>query len=123
MGAQRTKIPTPARADRRTSRRAKGYPRRHGRKRDNTVELIDTLLLTSVKVVENGDTRHVSTLAAIMLQLWRKEAAGDQKALAVRLKYEEFASQNSKPRLEITFEDDEYTAALARHSDAERPHE
>jgi hypothetical protein len=38
---------------------------------------------------------------------------GDPRALRIRLKYEEFARQHSKPRIETVFVDNEYTTAFA----------
>jgi hypothetical protein len=42
-----------------------------------------------------------------------KGVSGNQRALKVLLKYQEFARQNSEPRLEVTFVDNDYTRALA----------
>jgi beta-lactamase class A len=85
------------------------YPARH----KGTVEMIDRLFLKPVEITVNGETKTVSTLEAIVLQLWLKEVSGDRIALNVRLKYQEFARQNSVPGLEIAFVDNEYTRALA----------
>jgi hypothetical protein len=91
-----------------------GNPRRQYPARSRgTVEMIDRLLLKPVEVTVNGETRTVPTLEAILLQLWLKEVAGDRRALSVRLKYQEFAKQNSEPKLEIAFVDSDYTRALA----------
>jgi hypothetical protein len=90
------------------------YPRRS----ISVVEMIDGLLSGPIDIVENGVTRRVSTLEAIILQLWRKEVSGDRRALSVRLKYQEFARQNAKQRVEITFVDSDYTRALAGGSTA-----
>jgi hypothetical protein len=91
-----------------------GNPRRQYPVRSKgTVETIDRLLLKPVEVTVNGETRTVPTLEAILLQLWLKEVAGDRRALSVRLKYQEFAKQNSKPKLVITFVDSDYTRAMA----------
>jgi hypothetical protein len=89
--------------------RRRKYPARS----KGTVEMIDRLLLKPVEVTVNGETRMVPTLEAILLQLWLKEVAGDRRALSVRLKYQEFATHNSEPKLEITFVDSDYTRALA----------
>jgi hypothetical protein len=89
--------------------RRRKYPARS----KGTVEMIDRLLLKPVEVTVNGETKTVPTLEAILLQLWLKEVAGDRRALSVRLKYQEFARHTSKPKLEITFVDSDYTRALA----------
>jgi nucleotidyltransferase/DNA polymerase involved in DNA repair len=87
--------------------------RRYPARSISAVEMIDEELLRPIDIVENGVTRRVSTLEAIVLQLWRKEVSGDRRALSVRLKYQEFARQNTKQRVEITFVDSDYTRALA----------
>ena len=75
--------------------------------------MIDRLFLKPVEITVNGETQRVTTLEAILLQLWMKEVAGNQRALIVRLKYQEFARQHTETRLEITFTDSEYTRALS----------
>jgi hypothetical protein len=88
--------------------------RRRAREASGVVELIDTLMLSAVDITENGKTRTVSTLEAILLQVWLKEVSGNHHARRVRLKYEEFARQNMKlQRTEITFVDNDYTRALS----------
>jgi hypothetical protein len=79
----------------------------------STVEMIDRFFLKPVEVTVHGETKNISTLEAIVIQLWLKEVSGDQRALKVRLKYQEFARQTSEPRLEVIFVDSEYTRALA----------
>jgi hypothetical protein len=87
----------------------------------STVELIDRFFLKPVEVTVDGETKVISTLEAIVMQLWLKEVLGDQRALKVRLKYQEFAKQNSEPRLEVIFVDNEYTRALAGVTSIETP--
>jgi Family of unknown function (DUF5681) len=79
----------------------------------STVEMIDNFFLKPVEVTVDGETKIISTLEAIVMQLWLKEVLGDQRALKVRLKYQEFARQNSEPRIEVIFVDNDYTRALA----------
>jgi hypothetical protein len=94
-----------------------GNPRRRYPARSrSSVEIIDRLFLKPVDITVNGETKRVTTLEAILLQLWMKEVAGNQRALRVRLKYQEFARQHSEPRLEITFTDSDYTRALSAGS-------
>ena len=91
-----------------------GNPRRRYPARSrSTVEMIDRLFLRPVEITVNGETQRVTTLEAILLQLWMKEVAGNQRALSVRLKYQEFARQHTETRLEVTFTDSEYTMALS----------
>ena len=58
-------------------------------------------------------SRKATTLEAILFRLWQKEVLGDTRALKIRLKYQEFARQHSKPRIETVFVDNEYTTAFA----------
>jgi hypothetical protein len=91
-----------------------GNPRRQYPARSkSTVELIDKFFLRPVEVTLDGETQNVPTLEAIVIQLWLKSVSGDQRALKVLFKYQEFARQNSEPRLEVTFVDNDYTRALA----------
>jgi hypothetical protein len=87
--------------------------RRYPARSKGTVEMIDRFFSAPVGITVNGEERKVSTLEAIILQLWLKEIAGNQKALDVRLKYETFARANSEARVELIFVDTDYTRALA----------
>jgi hypothetical protein len=75
--------------------------------------MIDGLFLKAVEITVNGEDKKISTLEAIILQLWLKEVAGDRKALDVRLKYEAFARANSEIKVEMIFVDNDYIRALA----------
>jgi hypothetical protein len=91
-----------------------GNPKRKYTKRvETTVELIDKLLLKPVEITVGEKSRKVTTLEAILFRLWQKEVLGDARALKIRLKFQEFARQHSKPRIETVFVDNEYTAAFA----------
>lgn len=79
----------------------------------STVEMIDKFFLKPVEIAVNGEDLTVSTLEAIILQLWLREIAGDRKALDVRLKYETFARGNSELKVETIFADTDYTRAFA----------
>jgi hypothetical protein len=87
--------------------------RRYPKRAETTVELIDRLLLKPIEITVGDKTRTVSTLEAILFRLWQNEVLGDPRALKIRLKYQEFATQHSKPRIETVFVDNEYTTALA----------
>lgn len=87
--------------------------RRYPKRVATTVELIDKLLLRPVEITVGDKTRKVTTLEAILYRLWLKEVAGDARALKIRMKFQEFARQFSKPRIETVFVDNEYTAAFA----------
>jgi hypothetical protein len=91
-----------------------GNPKGKYSPRDNSVvATIDRLLLTRVDLNISGDARKVSTLEAIILQLWIKEISGDRRALRTRLRYEQFVNRNIMPRAETIFAEDEYSRALA----------
>jgi hypothetical protein len=87
--------------------------RRYPKRVETTIELIDRLLLKPIEIKVDDKPRRVTTLEAILFRLWQKEVAGDTRALKIRLKFEEFARQHSKPRIETVFVDNEYTAAFA----------
>jgi hypothetical protein len=93
--------------------------RRYPKRVETTVELIDKLLLKPVEITVDEKSRRVTTLEAILFRLWQKEVLGDPRALKIRLKYQEFARQHSKPRIETVFVDNEYTAAFAAASPME----
>jgi Family of unknown function (DUF5681) len=72
------------------------------RKPKGTVALIDAAFAEQIDIVENGASRRVSAFEAILLQLWKKEIAGDKRATAVRLKYQEFVERRcGKPKPEF----------------------
>jgi hypothetical protein len=87
--------------------------RRYPKRLETTVELIDKLLLKPVEITVGEKSRRVTTLEAILFRLWQKEVLGDTRALKIRLKFQEFARQHTKPRIETVFVDNEYTAAFA----------
>ena len=75
-----------------------GNPKRqYKRAPKGTVALIDAAFEARIDIVENGASRRVSVFEAIFLQLWTKEMSGDKRAIAVRLKYQEFVSQQGGP--------------------------
>jgi hypothetical protein len=79
--------------------------RRKARRAATTAEIIDKMLLAPIDITENGIARRVTTLEAILLQLWQKEFDGNRRALAIRLKYEELDQTIAEPTTEITFAD------------------
>jgi hypothetical protein len=87
--------------------------RRRSRRPLRLIEVIDQILLKPVTVTENGLARQMPAVGAIVLQLLRKELAGNRRALTVRLAYEALAQQYAERKLEIRFVDSDYTQALA----------
>jgi hypothetical protein len=79
----------------------------------SVLETIDGHLLRLIDIVENGVSKKVTVLAAIIVQLWQKEISGDQRALGVRLKYEEIARETAERGVEVEFIGSDYTRALA----------
>jgi Family of unknown function (DUF5681) len=93
--------------------------RRKARRAATTSEMIDKLLLSPIDITVKGQARRVRKLEAILLQLWRKELAGNRRALAVRLKYRELGRPNTGTRTDITFVDNPYSQACGASSDAD----
>jgi Family of unknown function (DUF5681) len=92
-----------------------GNPKRqYKRVPKGTVEIIDALFADQIDIAENGVSRRVSVFEAIILQLWIKEMTGNKRAIAVRLKYQEFVTSQVKPG-GVIFEhpQDDYTNWLA----------
>jgi len=79
------------------------------------LEMIDKLLLTSVKITRDGESKRVTTLEAILEQLWSKGIAGDRRARAVYLRCRELAPQAADGKVQITFADSEYSRAFSAH--------
>jgi hypothetical protein len=79
------------------------------KQRRPTTPEIDKLLLAPIDITENGKPRRVTTLEAILLQLWRKELAGNRRAFVTRLKYQELAQKHTEATTEITHGDSPYT--------------
>ena len=96
-----------------------GNPRRQYRRaQEGTLELIDKMFGEQITIVENGASRRVAVFQAILLQLLIKEMAGDKRALDVRLKYQEFASQQRGPPEIIIEAECEHRAKVLRLPDA-----
>ena len=85
------------------------------------LEMIDKLLLTSVKITRDGVSKRVTTLEAILEQLWSKGIAGDRRARAVYLRCLELAPQVADGKVQITFADSEYTRTFTGQSLAGSP--
>jgi hypothetical protein len=76
-------------------------------------ELIDSLLLEAIQIVESGEKKSIPKLEAVMLQLWAKELAGNRRAVKVRLKYHRFVGHSTERKTQLIFVDSSYTRALA----------
>jgi hypothetical protein len=97
--------------------------RKYPNRRPSVLEFIDKLLLRPIEVVEKGETKRVTALAIIVLQLWRQEFAGNRQALAVRLKYEAIAQEAAERGVEVELAENDYTRALAAALQQDTDHE
>ena len=79
------------------------------------LEMIDELLLTSVKITRDGESKRVTTLEAILEQLWSKGIAGDRRAMAVYIRCRDLAPQVADETVQITFADSDYTRDFSAH--------
>lgn len=79
------------------------------------LEMIDKLLLTSVKITRDGVSKRVTTLEAILEQLWSKGIAGNRRARAVYIRCQELAPQVADSTVQITFADSDYTRDFSVH--------
>ena len=86
--------------------------RRYRKRSEGRAEMMTRILLKPVDVTVSGERKKITALEAILLQLRAKELSDQPRASKVRLKYEDFARQNSQPRPRIVFVDSDYTQAL-----------
>ena len=85
------------------------------------LEMIDKLLLTSIRITRDGVSKRVTTLEAILEQLWSKGIAGDRRARAVYFRCLELSPQVANGEVQITFADSEYTRTFTDQSFAGSP--
>jgi hypothetical protein len=92
-----------------------GNPKRqYKRVPKGTVKIIDAIFAEQIDIIENGVPRRVSVFEAILLQLLSKEISGNRRAIAARLKYQEFvASQGKQGGFMLEYPQDDYTRWLA----------
>jgi uncharacterized protein DUF5681 len=86
---------------------------------ENMTAVINRLLLNPVTITFNGQQRVVTAVEAIVLQLLRKAMEGEAGARRVLLKYQGFARQSAKTRLEVRFLDSDYTQSLANWTEGQ----
>jgi len=73
-----------------------GNPKRMRKKNPKpVVDMIDEFFAGEIDIVEQGVSRRVSALEAIVLQLWRHAVAGSKRAMNVLLQYQAFAARRS----------------------------
>jgi hypothetical protein len=107
IGYGRTRKRTRIRKDQ--SRERNRQYRKHS---EGRIEMMTRILLKPVDITVSGERKRITALEAILLQLRAKELSDQPRASKVRLKYEDFARQNSQPRPRIVFVDSDYTQAL-----------
>jgi hypothetical protein len=87
--------------------------RRYRKRSEGRAEMMTRILLKPVDITVSGERKRITALEAIVLQLRAKDLSDHPRASKVRLKYEEFARENSQARPQIVFVDSDYTQALA----------
>jgi hypothetical protein len=91
-----------------------GNPRKSKPKpREGALATMERLLLAPVRLTIDGEPKQVPALEAIVLQLLQKTMAENVRAARVLKKYKEFAHQNMKRKLDLTFVESAYTRAVA----------
>jgi hypothetical protein len=76
------------------------------------LEMIDKLLLAPVRITRDGEPKWVTTLEAILEQLWSKGIANDRRAMAVYIRCQELARQVADGPAHMTFADSDYTRSF-----------
>jgi hypothetical protein len=84
--------------------------RRYPKRREGRLEMMMRLLLRPVEITIAGAPKKVPMLEALLLQLEVSEAPA---ASTIRLKFEDWARQNSQPQTRTVFVDSDYTRAMA----------
>jgi hypothetical protein len=87
--------------------------RQYRKRSEGRAEMMTRILLKPVDITVSGERKRITALEAILLQLRAKDLSDHPRASKVRLKYEEFARQNSQPRPQFVFVDSDYTQAVA----------
>ncbi len=79
--------------------------RRRGRRPDpeNAAMIIDRHFLKMISMTINGKPKKVTVLAAIVFRLFQKELAGDAKASAVLLKYQQITKRVIDKSVQLEF--------------------
>jgi hypothetical protein len=91
-----------------------GNPRKQQQKpRKGAAVTIEQFLLEPVGLTIDGQQHQASALEAVVLQLLQKTMAGNIRAARILKKYRDFAYENMKQRLDLTFVDSAYSRAVA----------
>lgn len=84
---------------------------------ENTVEIIDRLLLQKIEITINGAPTRITVLAAIVFQLFQKELAGDARASRVLLKYQQITKRAVDKQVKLEFVDVDDTRSFEARAD------
>jgi Family of unknown function (DUF5681) len=77
----------------------RGRPKRQGERFPRgATALIEESLAVQIDITENGTSRTITVLEAILTQLWTKQLTGDKRALGVLLKYRKVFANNDGKR-------------------------
>ncbi len=76
----------------------------------NIADYIYDLLAKRISIELDGQRTTMSTLEVILLKLYQKELAGDQKAVEIRLRFERLAHRSAKPKIELVFVEQPHAA-------------
>jgi len=88
---------------------------RSSRRPTGLLEIIDKLSLTHVKITRDGVSKRVTTLEAILEQLWNKGIKGDRRAMTVFLRNHELVPQEVDGTVQITYADTDYSRDFSAH--------
>jgi hypothetical protein len=84
-----------------------GNPKGRKRASFSAAATVDRMFAKQIHIVENGVKRSVSVLEAIVFRIWTMEIAGNKRAAALRLKFEELIPKPTEPPEIIIREIDE----------------
>ncbi len=112
--ADRSEDDEPRRRNTRWKKGQSGNPkRRYVTRRNSSVEWTSKLLGKPVEITLYGVTTKIPTLEAIVTVVSLRALAGDPRALALQMKFKEFAARRSQSKVQIEFVDNDYTRSLA----------
>ena len=96
-----------------------GLPGGRRKRLQSKLEALDELLLTPVKVTSADGPQRLPAITVILRQLTQKEAAGEKRALAIRLQYEAIVATMPGRLIDLQLIENDYTRALRHGNGAE----
>jgi hypothetical protein len=90
-----------------------GNSRRKPKPPENTVSIIDRLLVRRIQITLNGEQKKATALEVIVYQLMQKAKSGSGRAFGALLKYQAFATLNLEKKVKLIFVESDYTLAFA----------